>query len=59
MKLIFEVYICSRIFRKRELRENINNVKISTFTVCPICITVFSSGLLVSDLQNILHCVFL
>ena len=34
MIVIFTVYIFSRIFKKRELSENIYNAKISTFTVC-------------------------
>ena len=33
MIVIFTVYIFSRIFKKRELSENIFNAKISTFTV--------------------------
>ena len=33
MKVVFEVYIFSRIFKKRELRENMYCAKISTFTV--------------------------
>ena len=33
MMVIFTVYIFSRIFKKRELSENIYSVKISTFTV--------------------------
>ena len=33
MIVIFTVYIFSRIFKKRELSENIYNAKISTFTV--------------------------
>ena len=32
-KVIFEVYIFSRIYKKRELRENMYTAKISTFTV--------------------------
>ena len=36
MIVIFTVYIFSRIFKKRELSENIYNVKISTFTVVQI-----------------------
>ena len=31
--MIFEVYIFLRIFKKRELRENMYNATISTFTV--------------------------
>ena len=34
MIVIFKVYIFSRIFKKRELSENIYNAKNSTFTVC-------------------------
>ena len=33
MIVIFKVYIFSRIFKKRELSENIYNAKNSTFTV--------------------------
>ena len=33
MKVIFKVYIFSRIFKKRELHENLYSAKISTFTV--------------------------
>ena len=33
MIVIFKVYIFSRIFKKRELSENIYNAKSSTFTV--------------------------
>ena len=33
MIVIFTAYIFSRIFKKRELSENIYNAKISTFTV--------------------------
>ena len=33
MIVIFTVYIFSRIFKKRELSENINNANISMFTV--------------------------
>ena len=33
LKVIFTPYIFSRIFKKRELRENMYNAKISTFTV--------------------------
>ena len=32
-KSYFQVYIISRIFKIRELRENMYNAKISTFTV--------------------------
>ena len=34
--VVFTVLIFSRIFKKRELRENIYSVKISTFTVSTI-----------------------
>ena len=37
MKVIFEVYIFSRIFKKRELRKNMYSAKISTFTVSTYC----------------------
>ena len=33
MKVIFKVYIFSRIFKKRELSENVYSAKVSTFTV--------------------------
>ena len=33
MQVIFKLYIFSRMFEKRELRENMYNTKISTFTV--------------------------
>ena len=33
MNVIFEVYIFSRIFKKRDLRENTYSAKMSTFTV--------------------------
>ena len=33
MIVIFTVYIYSRMFKKRELSENIYNAKISTFKV--------------------------
>ena len=33
MIVIFTVYIYSRMFKKRELSENIYNAKMSTFTV--------------------------
>ena len=33
ISVIFEVYIFSRIFKKREIRENIYSAKIYTFTV--------------------------
>ena len=33
MIVMFTVYIFSRIFKKRELSENIYNAKISTFTI--------------------------
>ena len=33
MKYIFALYIFTRIFVKRDLRENMYNAKISTFTV--------------------------
>ena len=33
MKVVFEVYIFSRIFKKRELRGNMYSAKIFTFTV--------------------------
>ena len=33
--VIFEAYIFSRIFKKRELRENMYSAKICTFTVLP------------------------
>ena len=33
IRVTFEGYIFSRIFKKRELRENMDNAKMSTFTV--------------------------
>ena len=33
MQVIFKLYIFSRMFEKRELRENMYNTKISTFAV--------------------------
>ena len=33
IKVIFAMYIFSQIFKKRELRENMHNGKMSTFTV--------------------------
>ena len=33
LKVIFEMYIFSRIFKKRKLLENLYSAKISTFTV--------------------------
>ena len=35
IKVIFHVYIISRIFKKRELSRNMYSAKISTFTVVP------------------------
>ena len=36
IKVIFEVYIFSRIFKKCKLHENMVCAKISTFTVFPL-----------------------
>ena len=37
INVIFTVYIFSRLFNRRELRENMYSAKISTFTVYMIC----------------------